>query len=155
MISSTSSTSATTATDYTLDLNAIHSAVAQCYEESFPDGIPEDDDLFERQKRDFVTRFKALAQKTLTHEELLSLVMTSYDLFVGEVDLRSLATRKQMVVEEESGHMPYFNIKKEDWVVYFIIALLSILAKWCDERYASNFAKKHGMERHVLMKVTF
>ena len=136
-----------------MDLNAIQSAVAQCYEEAFPDGIPEDEDLFERQKRDFVTRFKALAQKTLTHEELLTLVMTSYDLFVGEIDLRSLSTTGQKVKEEENVHMPYFNIKKEDWVVYFCIALISVVAKWMDERYASNFAKRHGMERHVLMKV--
>ena len=83
------------------------------------------------------------------------MVMTSYDLFVGEVDLRSLATKRQMILEEESDHMPYFNIKKEDWVVYFVIALISVLAKWADERYASNFAKNHGMERHVLMKVHF
>ena len=80
--------------------------------------------------------------------------MTSYDLFVGDIDLRSLATKRQLVVEEESGYLPSFNIKKEDWVVYLVIAIISILAKWADERYASNFSKNHGMARHVLMKVT-
>ena len=126
-----------------------------CYEESFPDGIPEDDDLFERQKRDFVTRFKALAQKTTSHAELISLVMSSYDLFVGEVDLRSMNTKKQKVVEDEDVHMPYFNIKKEDWVVYLVISLLSLMAKWCDDRFAAYFSKKHGMDRHVFMKVIY
>ena len=51
-------------TDNTFDLYEIQSAVAQCYEESFLEGIPEDNELFERQKRDFVTRIKSFAQKT-------------------------------------------------------------------------------------------
>ena len=90
--------------------------------------------MFELQKRDFVTRFKALAQKTLTHKELLTLVMTSYELFVSKVDLRSLAdTKRPKDAEEKSIHMPYFNFKTKDWVVYFIITLLSILGKWADK----------------------
>jgi hypothetical protein len=79
-------------------------------------------------------------------------VLASYDQFVDEVDLRSLKKPK-FVEEDDSLHMPHFNLKKEDWVVYFVISLLSILAKWCDDRYAAYFSKKHGMERHVFMKV--
>jgi len=151
---STSSSFATpTTTAYSFDIDAIHSSVQSCFEEAFPEGFPEDEEQFERQKRDFVTRFKALAQKTMSHEELLSLVMSSYDMFVGEIDLRSLEAKKPKVAEEENVHMPYFNVRKEDWIVYLIIAFTSIVGKWIDERYASSFAKKHGMERHVFMKV--
>ena len=80
-------------------------------------------------------------------------MLASYDQFVDEVDLRSV--KKPQIVEEDGNlHLPYFNLKKEDWVVYLVIALLSIVAKWCDDRYAAHFSKKHGMERHIFMKVT-
>jgi hypothetical protein len=142
-----------TETTSALDWNAIQSAVQTCFEESFPDGIPDEENVFERQKRDFVIKFKDLAQQTKTHEELLALVTSSYDLFIGEVNLRSLETKKSKLAEDDNLHLPYFNVRKEDWIVYLVIALVSILSKWADERYASNFAKKHGMQRHVLMKV--
>ena len=80
-------------------------------------------------------------------------IMTSYNLFIGEVDLRSLATKKQMVLNEESINMAYFNIKKENSLVYFITVFLSVLVKWVDEMYVSNYVKPHGIKRHVLREI--
>jgi hypothetical protein len=132
------------------NLDAIREAVDICFKESFPNGIPEEEEELERNKRDFVSRFKMLAQKSTSHEELLNLVMASYDLFVNEIDMRSLLKKKP---EEEEPEPSFFHVRKQDWIVYLFIALVTVIGKWCDERYASNFAKRHGMERHVFMKV--
>jgi hypothetical protein len=125
--------------------------VQQCFDESFPNGVPEEEEELERQKRDFVSRFKMLAQSSTSHEQLLKLVMTSYDMFLGEIDLRSV--KKTEKPETEEAETSWFTVRKQDWLVYFVISLLTIVIKWCDERYASSFAKRNGMERHVFMKV--
>lgn len=132
------------------DVDAIREAVQRCFKESFPDGIPEEEEELERQKRDFVSRFKTLAQASTTHKQLLSLVMTSYELFVDEIDLRSLKNVEKPETETETA---WFNVRKEDWFVYLVIALVTIVGKWLDDRYANSFAKRNGMERHVFMKI--
>jgi hypothetical protein len=131
------------------DIDAIREAVQSCFDESFPNGVPDDKEELERQKRDYVSRFKLLAQTTTSHEELLSLVMTSYDLFVDEIDLRAAKTPKQ----NEDSTVSWFTVRKQDWFVYLVIILGTVIIKWGDDRYASSFAKRNGMERHVFMKV--
>jgi len=76
--------------------------------------------------------------------------MTSYDLFMDEIEVRNLHNQKK---EEDIEEPPFFNISKRDWIIYLVISLGTILCKWLDERFASNFAKQNGMERHVFMKV--
>jgi len=127
--SSSTTSSSSTSTEHVLtelDVEAIHEAVQKCFEESFPNGFLENEEGFERQKRDFVSRFKTLAQKSTSHEELLQRVMTSYHLFVNEIDMRSLHTSKP----QEEDDLPFFDIKKKDWIIYLVIALLSVLGKW-------------------------
>lgn len=54
----------------------------------------------------------------------------------------------------------HLNLTYYDWFVYqapggISYGLITLVAKWIDDRAANFFSKRHGMERHMLMKVIF
>jgi hypothetical protein len=54
----------------------------------------------------------------------------------------------------------HLNMTFFDWITYqspggVSFGILSLLIKWADDRAANFFSKKHGMQRHMLLKVTF
>jgi hypothetical protein len=66
-----------------------------------------------------------------------------------------LLWQKEMYHENNQTHL---NLTFYDWFTYqapggISYGIITLIVKWIDDRAANFFSKRHGMERHMLLKV--